>query len=51
MIAMWRRCFIILGVLMAFQVLQTNLKQIDKYIWQLGKAYFPKNFGKKNSNS
>ncbi|WP_251616744.1 hypothetical protein [Senimuribacter intestinalis] len=24
-----------------------NLKQIDKYIWQLGKEYFPKNYGKK----
>lgn len=23
-----------------------NLKQIDKYIWQLGKKYFPKNYGK-----
>lgn len=26
---------------------QYNLKQIDKYIWQLGKEYFPKNFTKK----
>ncbi len=26
---------------------QYNLKQIDKYIWQLGKEYFPKNFAKK----
>ena len=26
---------------------QFNLKEIDKYIWQLGKTYFPKNFGKK----
>lgn len=26
---------------------QYNLKQIDKYIWQLGKKYFPKNYGKK----
>lgn len=24
-----------------------NLKEIDKYIWQLGKEYFPKNYGKK----
>lgn len=24
-----------------------NLKQIDKYIWQLGKDYFPKSYGKK----
>lgn len=23
-----------------------NLKEIDKYIWQLGKEYFPKNYGK-----
>ena len=26
---------------------QYNLKEIDKYMWQLGKAYFPKNYGKK----
>lgn len=25
-----------------------NLKQIDQYIWQLGKEYFPKNYKKKN---
>lgn len=24
-----------------------NLKQIDQYVWQLGKEYFPKNYGKK----
>lgn len=24
-----------------------NLKQIDQYIWQLGKDYFPRNYGKK----
>ncbi len=24
-----------------------NLKQIDQYVWQLGKNYFPKNYGKK----
>lgn len=24
-----------------------NLKEIDKYIWQLGKRYFPNNYGKK----
>lgn len=23
-----------------------NLKEIDKYLWQLGKEYFPKNYGK-----
>lgn len=26
-----------------------NLKQIDQYVWQLGKEYFPKNYGKKNN--
>ena len=26
---------------------QYNLKEIDKYMWQLGKKYFPKNYGKK----
>ena len=26
---------------------QFNLKEIDKYIWQLGKIYFPKDFSKK----
>lgn len=26
---------------------QFNLKKIDKYLWQLGKKYFPKNYGKK----
>lgn len=25
-----------------------NLKEIDKYIWQLGKEYFPKKYKKKN---
>lgn len=29
---------------------QYNLKEIDKYIWQLGKEYFPKKFGKKKHN-
>ena len=24
-----------------------NLKEIDQYVWQLGKDYFPKNYGKK----
>ena len=23
-----------------------NLKEIDKYIWQLGKEFFPKSYGK-----
>lgn len=27
-----------------------NLKEIDKYIWQLGKEYFPKNYGKKKDD-
>ena len=26
---------------------QFNLNEIDKYIWQLGKTYFPKDFSKK----
>ena len=26
-----------------------DLKQIDQYVWQLGKDYFPKNYGKKSS--
>lgn len=26
---------------------QYNMKEIDKYIWQLGKEYFPKSYGKK----
>lgn len=30
-----------------YRLEQFNLKKIDKYIWQLGKTYFPKNFGKK----
>lgn len=29
---------------------QYNLKQIDKYIWQLGKKYFPKDYGKKRGD-
>ena len=24
-----------------------SLKQIDQYVWQIGKDYFPKNYGKK----
>ena len=27
-----------------------DLKKIDRYMWQLGKDYFPKNYGQKNSN-
>lgn len=26
---------------------QHNLKEIDKYMWQVGKVYFPNNYGKK----
>ena len=29
---------------------QYNLKQIDKYIWQLRKKYFPKNYKKKRGD-
>lgn len=28
---------------------QYNLKEIDKYMWQLGKAFFPKDYGKKKA--
>lgn len=28
---------------------QYNLKEIDRYIWQLGKKYFPRNYEKKKS--
>ncbi|MBK5262071.1 MAG: PD-(D/E)XK nuclease family protein [Peptostreptococcaceae bacterium] len=28
-----------------------NLKQIDQYVWQLGKEYFPKNYGKKKKGN
>lgn len=28
---------------------QYNLKEIDKYMWQLGKEYFPKSYGKKKA--
>lgn len=31
-----------------YQLEQFNLKEIDKYLWQLGKVFFPKNFTKKN---
>lgn len=30
-----------------YELEKFNLKQIDQYIWQLGKEYFPKNYGKK----
>lgn len=39
------------GILIDFRVFydldKYNLKQIDQYVWQLGKEYFPKNYGKK----
>ncbi|HZK54148.1 MAG TPA: hypothetical protein VFC84_08155 [Desulfosporosinus sp.] len=39
------------GVLIDFRAFydlaKYNLKQIDQYVWQLGKSYFPKNYGKK----
>jgi hypothetical protein len=39
------------GILIDFRAFygldKFNLKQIDKYVWQLGKDYFPKNYGKK----
>ncbi len=40
------------GILIDFRAFygldKYNLKQIDQYVWQLGKDYFPKNYGKKN---
>lgn len=42
------------GTLIEFRLFygldQYNFKEIDKYMWQLGKAYFPKNYGKKKSD-
>jgi len=39
------------SILIAFQSFydldEYNLKQIDQYVWQLGKEYFPRNYGKK----
>ena len=39
------------GILIDFRAFygldKYNLKQIDQYVWQLGKEYFPKNYGKK----
>ncbi|UTW70363.1 hypothetical protein KHA80_07540 [Anaerobacillus sp. HL2] len=32
---------------MFYNLEEYNLKQIDQYIWQLGKDYFPRNYGKK----
>ena len=38
------------GILLDFRACYSlnkyNLKQIDQYVWQLGKEYFPKNYGK-----
>ena len=28
---------------------QFSLKEVDKYIWQLGKDYFPKSYGKERA--
>ncbi|MBU3979227.1 hypothetical protein KJ980_05495 [Patescibacteria group bacterium] len=30
---------------------QFNLKQIDQYLWQAGKKYFPKNYGKSSNEN
>lgn len=39
------------GILIDFRAFygldKYNLKQIDQYVWQIGKEYFPKNYGKK----
>ncbi|WP_407309964.1 hypothetical protein [Desulfosporosinus sp. SB140] len=39
------------GILIDFRafydLVKYNLKQIDQYVWLLGKDYFPKNYGKK----
>lgn len=39
------------GILIYFRAFyglnKYNLKQIDQYVWQIGKDYFPKNYGKK----
>jgi len=39
------------GILIEFQSFydlgEYNLKQIDQYVWQLGKDYFPRNYNKK----
>lgn len=40
------------GILIDFRAFygldKYNLKQIDQYVWLLGKEYFPKNYGKKS---
>ncbi|OPZ94497.1 MAG: hypothetical protein BWY74_00531 [Firmicutes bacterium ADurb.Bin419] len=42
------------GILIDFRAFYSldkcNLKQIDQYVWLLGKDYFPKNYGKKKRN-
>lgn len=39
----------ILNCFRAFYGLEKyNLKQVDQYLWQLGKDYFPKDYGKRN---
>ena len=32
-----------------YSLTQFNMKQIDKYLWQLGKEYFPRNYKNKTS--
>lgn len=32
-----------------YGLVQYNLKEIDKYMWQLGKAFFPKDYGMKKA--
>lgn len=34
-----------------YQLESFNLKQIDKYLWQAGKKYFPKKYGKQSQSS
>ena len=42
-----------IGILIEFRSFygldRYNLKEIDKYMWQLGREYFPKNYGKKKT--
>ena len=41
-------------VILAFReyygLTQYNLKEIDQYLWQLGKEYYPNNYGTKGKN-
>lgn len=42
-------------VILAFReyygLTQYNLKEIDQYLWQLGKEYYPNNYGTKSKNT